>query len=187
MGAGFAGGAIGGRFYRSRAFGFNTENYRYQSENSFQRVKDHPLSTFSADADTASYSNTRRFLNEGKLPPVDAVRVEEFLNYFRYGLPAPEGSAPLRIHTELGPCPWNKEHQLLFLGLRTREIEAAKMPAANLVFLIDVSGSMNDHRKLPLLKQSFRLLVEELRPQDRVSMVVYAGDSGLALPSTPQA
>jgi len=129
----------------------------------------------------ASYTNTRRFLTEGKLPPRDAVRVEEFLNYFRYGLPAPDGGAPARIHTELGPCPWNKDHQLLFLGLRTRGIEAAAMPAANRVFLIDVSGSMDHPKKLPLLKQSFRLMVEQLRPQDRVAIVVYAGASGLVL------
>ena len=183
FGAGFGGGRGGGA-YKVGGGSYNTESYRAITENSFKSVAKNPLSTFSADADTASFTNTRRFLREGKLPPRDAVRVEEYLNYFRYSLPAPEGKDPLRITTELAACPWHPQHQLLFLGLKTREMAAAALPPANLVFLIDVSGSMNDPHKLPLLKQSFRLLVEQLRPQDQVAIVVYAGASGLALPTT---
>jgi Ca-activated chloride channel family protein len=177
------GGGIGGGTYRVGG-NFNTESYRTINENSFRAVSKHPLSTFSADSDTASFTNTRRFLREGQLPPRDSVRVEEFLNYFRYQLPAPQEDHPIRIHTELGSCPWQPSHQLLFLGLKTKELPPTQIPPANFVFLIDVSGSMNHPQKLPLLKQSFRLLVEQLRPQDQVSIVVYAGESGLALPTT---
>jgi Ca-activated chloride channel family protein len=183
---GFAGGIGGGVASGAHRVGgnFNTESYRTINENSFRAVSRHPLSTFSADSDTASFTNTRRFLREGQLPPQDSVRAEEFLNYFRYQLPAPLDTHPIRIHTELGPCPWQPTHQLLFVGLKTRELPPAQIPPANFVFLIDVSGSMNAPHKLPLLKQSFRLLVEQLRPQDQVSIVVYAGASGLALPTT---
>jgi Ca-activated chloride channel homolog len=183
---GFASGIGGGVASGAYRVGgnFNTESYRTINENSFRAVAKHPLSTFSADSDTASFTNTRRFLREGQLPPRDSVRVEEFLNYFRYQLPAPQDNHPIRIHTELGPCPWQPSHQLLFVGLKTRELPPAQIPPANFVFLIDVSGSMNALNKLPLLKQSFRLLVEQLRPQDQVSIVVYAGASGLALPTT---
>lgn len=160
---------------------FNTENYRKVSENGFFAVKQQPLSTFSIDADTASFSNTRRFLREGQLPPPDAVRVEEFLNTFRYSFPAPTGSHPIAIHTEAGPCPWQPKHQLAMIGLKTKALEASELPPANLVFLLDVSGSMNEPNKLPLLKQSFALLVEQLRPQDSVGIVVYAGASGTLL------
>jgi Ca-activated chloride channel family protein len=162
----------------------NTENYRKLPENGFFAVKQQPLSTFSTDADTASFSNTRRFLREGTLPPPDAVRVEEFLNSFSYRFPAPRGDEPLAVHTEAGPCPWQPAHKLLMIGLKTKALASEALPPANLVFLLDVSGSMNDPLKLPLLKQSFSLLVEQLRPQDTVSIVVYAGASGVVLEPT---
>lgn len=184
MGGGFgpgSGGNMGGGVYRVGISAPNTENYRKVSENGFLAVKQQPLSTFSIDADTASFSNTRRFLREGQLPPPDAVRVEEFLNTFRYSFPAPTGPHPLAIHTEAGPCPWQPKHQLAMIGLKTKALEASELPPANLVFLLDVSGSMNVPNKLPLLKQSFALLVEQLRPQDSVGIVVYAGASGALL------
>ncbi len=160
---------------------FSTENYRKVGENGFIPVKQQALSTFSIDADTASFSNTRRFLREGQLPPPDAVRVEEFLNNFRYSFPAPAGPHPVAVHTEAGPCPWQPKHQLAMVGLKTKALDSSDLPPANLVFLLDVSGSMNDPRKLPLLKQSFSLLVEQLRPEDSVGIVVYAGSSGALL------
>ena len=163
----------------------NTEAYAYQAENDFLGAKENPLSTFSIDVDTASYANLRRFILNGSLPPVDAVRIEEWLNYFPYKYAAPSGQAPFAASMEVASAPWAPTHRLVRIGLKGREIATAARPAANLVFLIDVSGSMNEPAKLPLVKESMRLLVGKLRADDRVAIVVYAGASGLALPSTP--
>ncbi len=162
----------------------NTEGYAHIDDNGFRAVADAPLSTFSADVDTASYSNMRRYLNEGHLPPKDAIRVEELINYFDFDYKAPTGNKPVAVNWELGSCPWNGDHQLVHIGLKTKPIANAKIPARNLVFLLDVSGSMQAANKLPLLQQSMGLLVDQLREQDRVSIVVYAGASGLVLPPT---
>ncbi len=164
---------------------FNTEGYASVSENGYKIVKNNPLSTFSIDVDNASYSNIRRFINNGQLPPPEAVRVEEMINYFKYDYPEPRGEHPFSVYTELSVCPWNKNHQLLQVGLRGKSIDKSSLPPSNLVFLIDVSGSMSSPNKLPLLKSAFGLLVNELRPQDRVAIVVYAGAAGLVLQSTP--
>ncbi len=163
----------------------NTEGYSAIHENGFKDVRHNPLSTFSIDVDKASYSNVRRFLNMGQLPPMDAVRIEEMINYFNYDYPEPEGKHPFSLYTEISRCPWNESHQLLHVGLKGKSIDKSELPASNLVFLIDVSGSMSDPNKLPLLKQAFRMLVNELRPEDRVAIVVYAGAAGLVLESTP--
>lgn len=163
---------------------FNTEGYSIIHENGFKEVALSPLSTFSIDVDAASYSNMRRFINSGSLPPVDAVRIEEMINYFSYDYAQPTGEHPFSINTELATCPWNSDHYLLHVGLQGKIMETENLPASNLVFLLDVSGSMNTPNKLPLLKSSFRLLVDQLRPEDRVAIVVYAGNSGLVLPST---
>jgi Ca-activated chloride channel family protein len=171
--------------WRRRHEAWNTEEYGHTEENPFLAVSAHPLSTFSVDVDRASYSNVRRFLTQGQLPPSDAVRIEELVNYFPYDYAAPEGDAPLAIHTELGPAPWKPAHRLLRIGLQARRIDLRGLPPSNLVFLIDVSGSMDMPNKLPLLKSSLALLVNTLRPQDRVAIVVYAGSAGLVLPSTP--
>jgi len=164
---------------------FNTEGYAPVNENGYKSVENNPLSTFSIDVDNASYSNIRRFINNGQLPPADAVRIEEMINYFKYDYPEPKGEHPFSVYTELAACPWNKNHQLLQVGLRGKSIDKSSLPASNLVFLIDVSGSMNAPNKLPLLKSAFGLLVNELRAQDRVAIVVYAGAAGLVLESTP--
>jgi len=164
---------------------FNTEGYAAVNENGFRTVKNNPLSTFSIDVDNASYSNIRRFINNGELPPADAVRIEEMINYFRYDYPQSGGEHPFSVYTELAVCPWNTNHQLLHVGLRGKSIDKASLPPSNIVFLIDVSGSMRDPNKLPLLKSAFGLLVNELRSQDRVAIVVYAGAAGLILESTP--
>ncbi len=161
------------------------EGYQKIEENKFESVSDEPLSTFSIDVDTASYSNMRRFLNDGVLPPVDAIRIEEFINYFNYNYPAPTGEHPFSVTTEVASAPWNPTHRLVQIGIRGKPIAADQSPPRNLVFLFDVSGSMNSADKLPLLKRGMSLLVRELRPEDRVSIVVYAGASGLVLPPTP--
>jgi Ca-activated chloride channel homolog len=166
-------------------FNFNTEGYAAVNENGYKNVKNNPLSTFSIDVDNASYSNIRRFINMGELPPADAVRIEEMINYFKYDYPEPTGEHPFSVYTELAVCPWNKNHQLLHIGLRGKSIDKSSLPPSNLVFLLDVSGSMGDANKLPLLKTAFGLLVNELRAQDRVAIVVYAGAAGLVLESTP--
>ena len=160
------------------------ESYHAIEENRFIEVADAPLSTFSIDVDAASYSNVRRFLNDNQLPPVDAVRIEELINYFAYDYPTPQGRDPFSITTEVSECPWNGDHRLLHIGLRAREIPFDELPPNNLVFLIDVSGSMNNSQKLPLLKAAFTMMVNQLRPEDRVAIVVYAGSAGLVLPST---
>jgi Ca-activated chloride channel family protein len=163
---------------------FNTEGYAPVNEDGFKNVKNNPLSTFSIDVDNASYSNIRRFINQGELPPADAVRIEEMINYFKYDYPEPNGEHPFSVYTELAVCPWNTNHNLLHIGLRGKSIDKSSLPPSNLVFLLDVSGSMDDPDKLPLLKSAFGMLVNELRPQDHVAIVVYAGAAGLALEST---
>jgi Ca-activated chloride channel family protein len=163
----------------------NSEGYATVKENEFLKATKNPLSTFSIDVDVASYANLRRFLNHGQKPPVDAVRIEEMINYFNYDYPQPKGEDPFSVNTELASCPWNEKHQLVHIGLQGKKIPTANLPASNLVFLIDVSGSMQDANKLPLLKSAFKMLVEEMREQDRVAIVVYAGAAGLVLPSTP--
>ena len=162
----------------------NTENYAAINENGFRIATKNPLSTFSIDVDAASYSNMRRFINSGTLPPADAVRIEEMINYFDYQYPQPEGNDPVNIITEMATAPWNPAHRLLHIGLQGKTIPTDKLPAANLVFLIDVSGSMSDGNKLPLLVASLKLLTDQLRAKDKVAIVVYAGSSGLVLPST---
>ncbi|HEV2800093.1 MAG TPA: VWA domain-containing protein [Pyrinomonadaceae bacterium] len=164
---------------------FNTEAYKHIDENPFFEVARVPLSTFSIDVDTASYSNTRRFLREGRLPPKDAVRIEELINYFSYDYPQPVGDAPFSINAEVSACPWNTKHRLVHIGLQGKRVHKEDLPPANLVFLLDVSGSMNSPDKLPLVKSSLRMLAEQLSARDRISIVVYAGSSGLVLPSTP--
>lgn len=162
----------------------NTENYAHITENAFKKAGDDPLSTFSIDVDAASYSNMRRFINTGNLPPKNAVRIEEMINYFDYEYEQPKGSDPVNIVTEIGTAPWNPQHRLVHIGLQAKTIPNQHLPASNLVFLIDVSGSMESPNKLPLLVSSLRLLTDNLREQDKVAIVVYAGNSGLVLPST---
>ncbi len=163
----------------------SSEEYESLEENPFQLVQTKPLSTFSIDVDAASYSNVRRFLNNGQLPPADAVRIEELINYFTYDYPQPKDKYPFTITTEMSQSPWNPQHKLVNIGLQGKKIAKEDIPPSNLVFLLDVSGSMNNPNKLPLLKSAFRLLVNQLRPEDRVAIVVYAGSAGLVLPSTP--
>ncbi len=164
----------------------NTEEYKATAEADFKSALQTPLSTFSIDVDTASYANARRFIEQqNRLPPKDAVRVEEFINYFSYAYPNPKGPHPFSIHTEVSTAPWNTKHRLVHIGIQGQKVDTAALPPQNLVFLLDVSGSMNRANKLPLLKQAFRMLVDNLRPQDRVAIVVYAGAAGLVLPSTP--
>ena len=164
--------------------GMNTEAYARIDDNPFRQVSTAPLSTFGADVDTASYSNLRRFLSQGQLPPRDALRIEELINYFSYDYPMPKAGEPFSITTEVGASPWSSKHQLVRIGLAAPAIDDRQVPARNLVFLLDVSGSMQDAAKLPLLKQAMNLLVDNLRPQDKVSIAVYAGASGLALEPT---
>jgi Ca-activated chloride channel family protein len=164
---------------------FNTESYEHVDENGFKRVSRDPLSTFSVDVDTASYANVRRFLNEGRLPEPGAVRIEELVNYFRLPYPAPDGHQPFAITTELSECPWNPAHRLALIGIQGRPLAPREPAPRNLVFLLDVSGSMMPSDKLPLVQSAMRMLVDALNDHDRVAIVVYAGASGLALPSTP--
>lgn len=163
---------------------WNTEEYRHIAENAWRSPTRYPLSTFSSDVDAASMSNVRRHLRQGGLPPKDAVRVEEMINYFRYDYPAPDSRHPVSITTELADAPWHPGHKLLRIGLQTRRIPMEALPPNNLVFLLDVSGSMHAANKLPLVKSAFRLLVDQLRPEDRVAIVVYAGATGLVLAPT---
>jgi len=164
---------------------YDTESYQEITENGFKNAVQHPLSTFSIDVDAASYSNLRRFINNGSLPPADAVRIEEMVNYFDYEYPQPKGDDPVNISTEISSAPWNTSHKLVRIGLQGRDITTDRLPASNLVFLIDVSGSMDQPNKLPLLISSFKMLVDQLRASDKVAIVVYAGNAGLVLPSTP--
>jgi len=163
----------------------NTEAYDRIVDNPFLAVNQNPLSTFSIDVDTASYSNVRRFLNMGDLPPKDAVRIEELINYFSYNYTEPDGDEPFAVQAEVTVCPWEPSHYLTRIGIKGRELSADARPACNLVFLLDVSGSMVDENKLPLVKQALARLVENLDAHDRIAIVVYAGASGLVLPSTP--
>jgi len=162
----------------------NTEEYNAINENIFHNPARTPLSTFSIDVDAASYSNIRRFITSSQMPPKDAVRIEEMINYFDYKYPQPEGQDPFSVNTELAICPWNTDHYLVHIGLQGKDIATENLPPSNLVFLLDVSGSMNQANKLPLLKSAFKLLVDKLRPEDKVSIVVYAGAAGLVLPPT---
>ncbi|NSL89899.1 DUF3520 domain-containing protein [Chitinophaga sp. Mgbs1] len=162
----------------------STEDYSPINENIFHAATDQPLSTFSVDVDRASYSNVRRFLNNGQLPPPDAVRVEEMINYFDYKYKGPSGQDPVAIYADMAICPWNIQHQLVRIALKGKQVDAHELPPSNLVFLVDVSGSMESANKLPLVKRAFAALVQQLRPQDKVSVVVYAGAAGVVLPST---
>lgn len=178
------GGTIAGLADSSGEKDFDTEAYAPIVENDFLRVTDNPLSTFSIDVDTASYANVRRFLNASQLPPPGAVRLEELVNYFTYDYAPPDDGVPFAARVEAAQCPWNTKHHLVRIGLKGRVIEHAQRPVSNLVFLIDVSGSMNQPDKLPLVKESLRLLVNELSENDRIAICVYAGSAGLVLPST---
>ncbi|MEO5719135.1 MAG: von Willebrand factor type A domain-containing protein [Chthoniobacterales bacterium] len=172
-------------FKRNTAKGdFNTAAYGHIAENPFLTAAGNPLSTFSVDVDSASYSNIRRFLENGSLPPKDAVRVEEMINYFGYDYPQPNDGAPFSVNLDAASCPWQPTHRLVRIGLKGREVPNETRPASNLVFLLDVSGSMEPVNRLPLVKQAMRLLVDKLGENDRVAIVVYSGASGLALPST---
>jgi len=163
---------------------FNTEEYSTINENIFHDPTRIPLSTFSIDVDAASYSNIRRFINSSQLPPKDAVRIEEMINYFNYDYTLPSKDDPFSINTEVATCPWNEQHYLVHLGLQGKQIPTDDLPPSNLVFLLDVSGSMNQANKLPLLKSAFKMLVENLRAEDKVSIVVYAGAAGMVLEPT---
>jgi Ca-activated chloride channel homolog len=162
----------------------NTEEYSKIDDNEFKEVSKNALSTFSIDVDRASYSNVRRFINQGSLPPADAVRVEEMINYFSYNYPQPSGNDPFSINTEYTDCPWNSKHKLIHIGLQGKEVKMENAPANNLVFLVDVSGSMGEPNKLPLLVSGLSLLVDQMRAQDKVAVVVYAGAAGVVVPST---
>ena len=162
----------------------SNESYESFGENRFKTVSKEPLSTFSLDVDAASYSNVRRMINQGVMPPSDAVRVEEMINYFDYQYETPSGNAPIAIHSELTTCPWNTKHYLVKVGVKAKDIPTKELPASNFVFLIDVSGSMYGPTRLDLVKSSMKLLVNNLREEDRVAIVVYAGAAGQVLPST---
>jgi Ca-activated chloride channel family protein len=163
----------------------STAEYKSIIENGFKGAAGEPISTFSIDVDAASYSIMRRMVLAGILPPADAMRAEEMINYFPYSYPQPEGKVPFAINTELAECPWNKNHQLLKIGIQGRTVAEEKMPPANLVFLVDVSGSMMSPERLPLVQYALNLLVDKMRPKDHISLVAYAGNAGLVLPSTP--
>ena len=165
----------------------NGERYAEITENPFLEVVRAPLSTFSIDVDTAAYANIRRYLNDGQLPPKDAVRIEEMINYFEYDYPQPVGDVPFSVNAEVAECAWNPRNKIVHIGLQGKKVSLDNVPPSNLVFLLDVSGSMNDARKLPLLQDALRILVNQLTAKDRVSIVTYAGNSGLVLPSTSAA
>src|SRR5690606_33901252 len=163
----------------------NTESYAGITENKFHSPLDEALSTFAIDVDAASYSNFRRFINNGQLPPIDAVRIEEMVNFFHYDLEGPSNGEPVAIHTELATAPWNPKHHLLRIGLKAKSVSTDKLPASNRVFLIDASGSMMGAKRLPLAQASMKMLVDQLRDKDHVTIVTYAGSAGVALESTP--
>jgi len=186
---GFAGGGLKNAMpaelsYIQPQYGPSLDDFAEIRDNVFQRVADHPLSTFSIDVDTASYSVMRKILLEGRLPPKDAVRIEELINYFPYDYEVPRDGKPFASNMEIAPCPWKPEHYLVRVALKGREIEAKDRPACNLVYLLDVSGSMNEANKLPLVKRAMQALVKQLDERDHVSIVVYAGAAGLVLPPT---
>jgi Ca-activated chloride channel family protein len=162
----------------------DTERYDHVDENPFLDPRQHPLSTFAVDVDTASYANVRRFLNDGVLPPAGAVRIEELVNYFDYDYPEPGHGGPFSVNAEVGPCPWRPEHRLVRIGIRGKDVPLQATPPRNLVFLLDVSGSMRSPRKIGIVKGAMKMLVQQLRGEDRVAIVVYAGAAGLVLPST---
>ncbi len=178
-------GKVAGLNIQNGGYQSESESYATVNESGFRSPTRQPLSTFSADVDVASYSNMRRFLNNGSLPPADAVRIEEMINYFDYAYEQPKGGDPLNIHTEISSAPWNTNHKLVRIGLQGKKVETGNLPESNLVFLIDVSGSMNAYNKLPLLVSSLKMLTDQLRASDKVAIVVYAGSAGLVLPSTP--
>ncbi|WP_276502106.1 vWA domain-containing protein [Terrimonas pollutisoli] len=163
---------------------FNTEEYDNIVENKFFAATQNPLSTFSIDVDEAAYSNVRRYLQNGSIPPAGAVRIEEMINYFEYTYPKPMSDEPFTVNTEMSDCPWNQKHRLIHIGLQGKEIPVENLPPANIVFLIDVSGSMDEPNKLPLVQASMNMLTDQLREKDKVAIVVYAGSAGLVLPST---
>lgn len=171
-------------WFSTVAEGEGNEQYSQIVENRFVAVSDEPLSTFSIDVDTASYANARRFLTQNQMPPINAIRIEEFINYFSYDYPAPQEGEPFSVNLEVAECPWQPAHQLVRIGLKGKEIPQKDRPASNVVFLLDVSGSMQDANKLPLLKQAMKLLTDQLTESDRVSIVTYAGNAGLALDTT---
>jgi Ca-activated chloride channel family protein len=178
------GGGFGGGSYDMRLLTPDAETYASIDENKFRRTLEHPLSTFSIDVDTASYANVRRFLNEGRLPPPDAVRVEDLINYFKFDYGDTSSDAPFGVTTELAVCPWNSRHKVALIGLQAKRLPAGRTPPRNLVFLLDVSGSMTSNDKLPLVKNAMKMLAETLTAQDRVAIVTYAGSTGVALPAT---
>ncbi len=163
---------------------FNTEDYDNIVENKFLASTQNPLSTFSIDVDEAAYSNVRRYLQNGSVPPPGAVRIEEMINYFNYIYPKPKNGNPFTVITEISECPWNPQHKLVHIGLQGKEIPVDNLPPSNMVFLVDVSGSMDEPNKLPLVQASMNMLVDQLREKDKVAIVVYAGNAGLVLPST---
>jgi Ca-activated chloride channel family protein len=190
---GVAGGIVGGLESADANSGamlpgldprFNTEAYDRITDNQWNSVAQQPLSTFSTDVDTASYSNVRRFLKQGQAPPKDAVRIEELINYFSFTYPDPRGQHPVSVTTAIGDCPWNDAHRLALIGLQAKRIDRSQTPPRNLVFLIDVSGSMMAPNKLQLIKRSLSMLAPNLTDNDRLAIVVYAGNTGLVLPST---
>ena len=162
----------------------SSESYEQIHDNPFYLVREQPLSTFSIDVDTASYSNIRRFLTSGQMPPKDAVRIEEMINYFSYSDAPPTGGDPFSVNVEMALCPWRANHRLARVALKGKTFPAQQRPVCNLVFLVDVSGSMQPENKLPLVQRALGMLVEQLDERDRVAIVVYAGSSGLVLPST---
>ena len=163
---------------------YNTEDYDNIVENKFLAATQNPLSTFSIDVDEAAYSNVRRYLQNGSIPPAGAVRIEEMINYFDYDYTKPTNGEPFTVNTEISECPWNPQHKLVHIGLQGKEIPVDNLPPSNMVFLVDVSGSMDEPNKLPLVQASMNMLVDQLREQDKVAIVVYAGNAGLVLPST---
>ena len=162
----------------------NTERYQKQPDQPVKAVAQEPVSTFSIDVDTGSYANVRRFLNDGGLPPEDAVRIEEIVNYFPYNYPLPTGTHPFAIHTQTVDSPWQPEAKLIKIGIQAQDLAKKELPPANLVFLVDVSGSMDEPDKLPLVKKTLRILTEQLRPQDKVTLITYADGEALVLPPT---
>jgi Ca-activated chloride channel family protein len=175
---------VNGSRFRTRPRSTGTESYTAVVENSYIRASEEPLATFSIDVDTASYSNVRRFLNQGQLPPRDAVRIEELVNYFTYNYPSPAGNGPIGASIAAAAAPWNPQHRLVRIGVKARQIDAARRPPSNLVFLVDVSGSMSMPQKLPLLKSALKLLVDQLGENDIVSIVTYASGTRVALTPT---
>lgn len=163
----------------------NTEKYDSRDENEFKSTATDPISVFSVDVDKAGYSNIRRFINNSQKPPKGSVRVEEIINYFEYDYPQPKGADPVSLNAEISNCPWNKDHQLIKIGLKAKEIDTRELPASHIVFLIDVSGSMYDDNKLPLLVRSFKLMTNNLRPQDKVSIITYASGTEIILTAEP--